>query len=156
MRAHLHLQAFSSGQVGFLGYILIVQTDLYRNAVLHPAGNVAEHLVAGGLARVVDWHAGMLASGGAMERLRAAEKTAKDKRLCLYANLPGGSAPSNGKASVTISNGPTRNFDATVIRIWSADQVSVVEKDGSKERRLQLSSTRGPRFVDSINPFVMR
>lgn len=43
-------------------------------SVLHPAGNIAEHLVAAGLARVVDWHAGMLSASGAMERLRAAEK----------------------------------------------------------------------------------
>ena len=42
------------------------------STVLHPAGNVAEFLVAAGLARVVDWHAGMLASSGGMERLRAA------------------------------------------------------------------------------------
>jgi staphylococcal nuclease domain-containing protein 1 len=104
--------------------------------------------VAGGLARVVDWHAGMLASGGGMERLRAAEKAAKEKRVCLYANSPVASASTVGKANGTISNGHRRNFDATVIRIWSADQVSVVEKEGGKEQRLQLSSTRGPRYVD--------
>ena len=108
--------------------------------VLHPAGNVAEHLVAAGLARVVDWHAGMLAGGGAMERLRAAEKTAKDKHLCLYANAS--VAPAS--TAVLASNSNSKDFDATVIRVWSADQISVVEKDG-KERRLQLSSTRGPR-----------
>ena len=59
--------------------------------MLHPAGNVAEHLVANGLARVVDWHAGMLAAGGGMERLRAAERAAKEKRVCLYASLPSSS-----------------------------------------------------------------
>lgn len=42
--------------------------------VLHPAGNIAEHLVAVGLARVVDWHAGMLGPSGGMERLRVAER----------------------------------------------------------------------------------
>jgi staphylococcal nuclease domain-containing protein 1 len=42
--------------------------------VQHPAGNIAEHLVAAGLARVIDWHAGMLANDGGMERLRAAER----------------------------------------------------------------------------------
>lgn len=41
---------------------------------MHPAGNIAEHLVNAGLARVVDWHAGMLAQHGGMEKLRAAEK----------------------------------------------------------------------------------
>jgi|ERR1700722_1475896 len=111
-------------------------------AVLHPAGNVAEHLVAAGLARVVDWHAGMLASSGGMERLRAAEKAAKEKHAYLYANVP--LASSGVKASDTI-NGDARAFDATVVRIWSGDQISVVERDGGKDRRLQLSSTRGPK-----------
>ena len=113
-------------------------------AVLHPAGNVAEHLVANGLARVVDWHAGMLASSGGMERLRAAEKTAKEKRACLYANAPAPSAKSNGTA---LNDGNSRQFDATVVRVWSADQISVVDRESGKERRLQLSSTRGPKWV---------
>lgn len=110
--------------------------------VLHPAGNVAEHLVSAGLARVVDWHAGMLASGGGMERLRAAEKAAKEKRAYMYANASAPSAKSNG----TAVNGASRSFDATVIRVWSADQISVVDRETGKERRVQLSSTRGPRW----------
>ncbi|ETW80350.1 hypothetical protein HETIRDRAFT_384869 [Heterobasidion irregulare TC 32-1] len=120
--------------------------SIFIGNVLHPAGNIAEHLVGAGLARVVDWHAGMLASTGGMERLRAAEKSAKEKRLCLYANAP--AATSSGK-SVTVANGASRSFDATVVRVWSADQISVTEKDGGKERRLQLSSTRGPKISDA-------
>ncbi|KAJ6625540.1 hypothetical protein B0H10DRAFT_2312806 [Mycena sp. CBHHK59/15] len=119
--------------------------SIFIGTVLHPAGNVAEHLVAAGLARVVDWHAGMLASSGGMERLRAAEKNAKEKRLCLYSNVPASSAE---KSNGTASNGQTRVFDATVIRVWSGDQISVMEKDTGKERRLQLSSTRGPKLSD--------
>lgn len=111
--------------------------------VLHPAGNVAEHLVATGLARVVDWHAGMLASTGGMERLRAAEKTAKAKRACIYAHLPT-AATGNANANGSV-NGSSKVFDATAIRVWSGDQLSVVEKESGKERRLQLSSTRGPK-----------
>lgn len=111
--------------------------------VLHPAGNVAEHLVAAGLARVVDWHAGMLASSGGMERLRAAEKSAKEKRVCLYANAP--MATASVKVDGTTTNGQARTFEATVVRVWSGDQISVVERDTGKERRLQLSSTRGPK-----------
>ncbi|KAH8079445.1 transcription factor [Cristinia sonorae] len=122
---------------------------IFIGNVLHPAGNVAEHLVAAGLARVVDWHAGMLAQGGGMERLRAAERTAKEKRACLYANIPTPSAKSNGAAI----NGGSRSFDATVVRVWSGDQISVVEKEGSKERRLQLSSTRGPKLSDPKQAF---
>ena len=123
--------------------------SIFIGNVLHPAGNVAEHLVAAGLARVVDWHAGMLAQGGGMERLRAAEKVAKEKRLCLYANAAAPSAKSNG----TVVNGSSRTFDATVVRVWSGDQISVIEKDSNKERRLQLSSTRGPKLSDPKQAF---
>ncbi|KAI0365623.1 transcription factor [Pilatotrama ljubarskyi] len=118
--------------------------SIFIGTVLHPAGNVAEHLVSAGLARVVDWHAGMLASSGGMERLRAAEKVAKEKRAYLYANAAAPSTKSNG----TAINGNSRSFDATVVRIWSADQISVVDRETGKERRLQLSSTRGPRISD--------
>ena len=112
--------------------------------VLHAqGGNIAEHLVASGLARVVDWHAGMLAAGGGMERLRQAERVAKEKRLRLYASAPAPSAKSNG----TTVNGTARSFDAIVTRVWSGDQISVADRDTGKERRIQLSSTRAPKWV---------
>ena len=76
-----------------------------------------------------------------MERLRAAEKTAKEKRQYLYANAPAQTTKANG----TTVNGNARTFDATVVRVWSGDQISVVDKHTGKERRLQLSSTRAPR-----------
>lgn len=101
------------------------------------------------MARVVDWHAGMLASGGAMERLRAAEKSAKERRLCLYANGPSVTSAAKGSNGAA-SNGQLRTFDATVIRIWSGDQITVLEKDNNNERRLQLSSTRGPKYRSSL------
>ncbi|OBZ67115.1 Nuclease domain-containing protein 1 [Grifola frondosa] len=117
---------------------------IFIGTVLHPAGNVAEHLVSSCLARVVDWHAGMLASSGGMERLRAAEKIAKEKRVYLYANISAPSAKTNGAAV----NGSARSFEGVVSRVWSGDQISVVEKDSGKEHRLQLSSTRGPKLSD--------
>ena len=90
----------------------------------------------------------MLASSGGTERLRAAEKVAKEKKLYLYANLPtsSGASKSNGQPA----GGSSKNFDGTVVRVWSGDQLSVVDKDG-KERRVQLSSTRAPKCV--IFPF---
>ncbi|KAF5393303.1 hypothetical protein D9757_000664 [Collybiopsis confluens] len=122
---------------------------LFIGTVLHPAGNVAEFLVAAGLARVVDWHAGMLAASGGMERLRSAERNAKEKRVCLYANA---AQPTTSKAEAA-SNGLNRSFEATVIRVWSGDQISVVEKPSGKEHRLQLSSTRGPKLSDPKQAF---
>lgn len=53
---------------------------MFIGTVLHPAGNIAELLVATGLARVIGWHAGILASSGGMERLRTAERFV----LCSY------------------------------------------------------------------------
>lgn len=97
----------------------------------------------------------MLASFGGMERLRAAEKSAKEKRLGLYANAP--ISATNGKASGAgaagsaagggAANGVGRSFEATVVRVWSGDQVSLVEREkaGAKEKRVQLSSVRGPK-----------
>lgn len=120
--------------------------SIFIGSVLHPAGNVAEFLVGAGLARIVDWHAGMLAGNGGMEKLRAAEKSAKERRLCLYANVPVASV--TAKTNSTASGGHARTFDATVVRVWSGDQISVIEKDSGKERRLQLSSTRGPKLSD--------
>ncbi|CCL99863.1 uncharacterized protein FIBRA_01888 [Fibroporia radiculosa] len=117
---------------------------IFIGTVLHPAGSIAEALVTAGLARVVDWHAGMLASGGQMERIRAAEKAAKEKRKYLYEKLPTTSTKTN---SVAV-NGSSRAFDATVVRVWTGDQLSVVDKESGKERRLQLSSTRGPKLSD--------
>lgn len=84
----------------------------------------------------------MLASSGVMERLRAAEKVAKEKKLCLYANLPTSSGASKTNGSSVW--GSRKNFDGTVVRVWSGDQLNIVDKDG-KERRVQLSSTRAPK-----------
>ncbi|CAA7259116.1 unnamed protein product [Cyclocybe aegerita] len=120
--------------------------SIYIGTVMHPVGNIAEFLVGAGLARVVDWHAGMLAGSGGMERLRIAEKSAKEKRLCLYASVP--STTSAAKSNGTTPNDSARSFDATVVRVWSGDQITVVEKDSGSERRLQLSSTRGPKLSD--------
>ncbi|EPQ57603.1 hypothetical protein GLOTRDRAFT_99467 [Gloeophyllum trabeum ATCC 11539] len=122
--------------------------SIFIGNVLHPAGNVAEHLVGAGLARVVDWHAGMLSASGAMERLRAAEKTAKERRACLYANTASvPAAKTNGTGQPT-TKGDSQSFEGVVTRVWSGDQVSVLERDTGKERRLQLSSTRSPKLSD--------
>ena len=118
--------------------------------MIHPAGNVAEFLVAAGLARVVDWHAGMLAASGGMEKLRQAERVAKEKRLNLYANVPAPAAKANGATA----NGSSRAFDGVVTRVWSGDQISISDKDSSKERRIQLSSVRAPKYVVKTLRFV--
>ncbi|CAE6420718.1 unnamed protein product [Rhizoctonia solani] len=113
--------------------------SVFIGTVLHPNGNIAEFLLVAGLARVIDWHAGMLAANGVMEKLRGAEKSAKEKRLKIYSKIVT-PATATGTAPVA-QRGPV---DATVIRVWSGDQVSIVDKEG-RERRVQLSSVRAPK-----------
>ncbi|KAG8833983.1 hypothetical protein FRC17_009765 [Serendipita sp. 399] len=126
---------------------------MFIGLVIHPLGNVAEHLVANGFAKVIDWHAGMLAAGGFMERLRAAETTAKEKKVFLYAQR----GDAAGKAKPTGTNpklhDDNRAIDGQVIRVWSADTISILEKDTGKERRVQLSSTRAPKTTDPKQKF---
>lgn len=129
---------------------------------LHPNGNIAEFLLGAGLAKVIDWHVGILSSVGGIDKLRQAEKAAKDKRIGLWENYvaPSAGRPSNGAAANgAAAAAPTTKgqaFDATVVRVWSADQVSVVVKGEAqgKERRVQLASVRGPRCVCESRPAV--
>jgi staphylococcal nuclease domain-containing protein 1 len=135
------LLAYSSVSVRLPAAYIFQSTK--SGAVAHPAGNVAEHLVASGLARIVDWHAGMLSTiPGAMERLRAAERAAKEKRAYLYASAPAMKASGSG---ATTPSGQ-KDLDGHVVRVWSGDQISIVESGpGGKERRVQLSSVRSPK-----------
>ncbi|CAG7854505.1 Staphylococcal nuclease domain-containing protein 1 AltName: Full=100 kDa coactivator; AltName: Full=EBNA2 coactivator p100; AltName: Full=Tudor domain-containing protein 11; AltName: Full=p100 co-activator [Serendipita indica DSM 11827] len=126
--------------------------SMFIGIVMHPNGNIGEHLVASGLARVVDWHAGMLAAGGFMERLRAAESTAKEKKQFLYAQQEGGNAKGKAPGAASSRSSDQRNIDGQVIRVWSADQISILDKAG-KERRVQLSSTRAPKTTDPKQAF---
>lgn len=88
-----------------------------------------------------------------MDRLRAAEKSARDKKLGLWegyvAPKKGGAAGANGVANGSTTDLQTKGnkFDATVIRIWTADTISVIEKGDAegKERKLTLASVRAPR-----------
>lgn len=101
------------------------------------------------------WHAGILAQQGGLDRLRASEKSAKEKRLGLwegYGAAKGGSvgAATNGHANGTAMTSKGSAFDAIVVRVWGSDQLSVVPNndESGKERRIQFASVRGPRGAD--------
>lgn len=111
-------------------------------------GNIAEFILGAGLAHLVEWHSGMLAPYGGVEKLRAADRAAKEKRLGLHANASIPNALSKSLSGT--ANGTVRAFEGTVVRVWSGDQISILTKD-SKERRVQLSSTRGPKYVCPIS-----
>lgn len=54
---------------------------------MHPVGDIAQFLLSGGLARCVDWHAGMLQAVGGFEKYRQAERTAKEKRAGIWRSV---------------------------------------------------------------------
>ena len=93
-----------------------------------------------------------MAQHGGLDRLRAAERSAKEKRLGLWKNQApaknGQAVASNGAPIVSTTKGSS--FDALVTRVWGSDQISVVAKGdpNERERRLQFASVRGPRCVE--------
>jgi staphylococcal nuclease domain-containing protein 1 len=105
------------------------------------------------------WHAGLLAQYGGLDRLRSAEKSAKDKRIGLwegytapraaYASGGGSGAAASGDGTSAGQGGAStkgQSFDAVVTRIWGSDQLSIAPKgQEEQERRVQLASVRGPR-----------
>ncbi|SPO36247.1 related to 100 kDa protein P100 [Pseudozyma flocculosa] len=117
---------------------------------LHPVGDIAQFLLAAGLARCIDWHAGMLAPHGGMEKYRTAERSAKDKQLNLWKSYKPAASSATALSAQPVA---ARTFDAVVSRIISGDTIQVrrVDKDGSlaPERRIQLSSIRQPAVKDA-------
>lgn len=114
--------------------------------VHHPVGDIAQFLLSAGLAKCVDWHAGLLASAGGMEKYRLAEKAAKEKRLAIWKDYK---PTAKGADALPISTA-SRTFEATVVRIISGDTIHVrrLSPPNSPEQRLHLSSIRQPLVKD--------
>lgn len=105
----------------------------FYGTVLHPNGNIAEHLLRAGFARCVDWSLASV-TGGA-DRLRAAEKEAKEKRLRLWKDYTPSGIPIDAKE---------QRFEGKVVEVINAD--ALVVKVGDNElRKIFLSSIRPPR-----------
>ena len=98
-------------------------------SIIHPKGNMSEFLLNEGLARCVDFHSTML--GDKMPALRAAEKAAQAKKLRLH------------KHHVAKQTDPSS--DMIVFKIIGADTIMVRNKAGTVEKRVSISSVRGPR-----------
>jgi staphylococcal nuclease domain-containing protein 1 len=83
--------------------------------------------------------------------------TAKEKKQFLYAQQHENGASAKGKPAApgaAARNLGDRSIDGQVIRVWSGDQISIVDKAG-KERRVQLSSTRAPKYAFSqVSRFI--
>ncbi len=145
-----------------------VTASYFIGSLQHPAGDIAQFLLANGLAKIVDWHAGMISTAfpGAMDKYRAAERAAKEKRAGLWkdwkppANAAHSSNGSNGAAGPgpgTVANGsgavgarslasPGAQFDGVVTRIITAESIMVKPSfsSGGEPVRIFLASVRQP------------
>ncbi|KAL1245145.1 Staphylococcal nuclease domain-containing protein [Trichinella spiralis] len=92
----------------------------FLGTVLHKHGNIAEALLKEGFAKCVDWSMPLVTSGP--EKLREAERQAKERRLRLWKNYE----PSHAKAAAgrdVPENIPVINQTTTVGRCWLTREV---------------------------------
>lgn len=116
----------------------------FVGSVIHPNGDIAESLLAEGLAKVVDWTVAIVTAGP--EKLRAAESKAKKKNLRLWKEF----VPSAVNAS-----GRKMEFDGIVTRIINSDLILVKSFTG-QERKITFSSIKAPKTKDHKNPAFTR
>lgn len=102
----------------------------FVGSVLHPQGSIAELLLRQGYARCVDWSISLSQDGP--EKLRAAERVAKDKRLRIWKSYTPAAAKDR------------KSFHAKVVEVVNGDALMVRKEDGSVEK-IWLASVRPPR-----------
>ncbi|KAI0236877.1 Staphylococcal nuclease domain-containing protein 1 [Lamellibrachia satsuma] len=105
--------------------------------VLHPSGNIAELLLREGFARCIDWSMGVVTQGA--DKLRGAEKVAKEKKLRLWKDYQ--------PSTTTHIDVKEKNFTAKVMEIINGDGMIVKLADGAL-KKIFLASIRSPRPVE--------
>ena len=104
-------------------------------------GNIAESLLSEGFAHCVDWSMGLVTSGS--EKLRAAERLAKEKRTRRWRDWqPSAASQLTGKE---------REFTATVMEIVGGDAM-VVRLASGPDKKIFLASIRPPRLAEPEKP----
>ncbi|KAK6127910.1 hypothetical protein DH2020_038339 [Rehmannia glutinosa] len=129
--------------------IVLEGVDKFSNltgSVYYPDGDSAKdlalELVENGLAKYVEWSASLL-EDEARRRLKSAELQAKKSRLRIWTNYV---PPATNSKAIH-----DQNFTGKVIEVVSGDCIIVADDslpfgDPSAERRVNLSSIRGPKM----------
>jgi len=107
----------------------------FVGSVLHPNGNIAEALLKEGMAKCVDWSITKVTAGP--EGYRAAEKSAKEKKIRIWKNY----APTTN----TLSD-KDRAFTGKVVEIVNGDALMV--KVGTTHKKIHLASIKPPKLED--------
>lgn len=112
-----------------------VNNSNFIGTILYPKGNIAEALLREGLAKCVDWSMAVM-KGGA-DKLRAAERQAKENRLRLWKDY---------QSKAPAFNSKEKDFTGTVVEVFNGDAINVKLANG-QVKKVFLSSIRPPRDV---------
>eukprot|EP00088_Acartia_fossae_P009398 TRINITY_DN1454_c0_g2_i3.p1 TRINITY_DN1454_c0_g2~~TRINITY_DN1454_c0_g2_i3.p1 ORF type:complete len:902 (-),score=331.27 TRINITY_DN1454_c0_g2_i3:535-3240(-) len=107
----------------------------FVGSVLHPNGNIAEALLKEGMAKCVDWSIAKVTAGP--EKYRAAEKSAKERKVRLWKNYTA-QAPKIADKD--------REFTGKVVEIVNGD--AIVVKVGKDFKKIHLASIKPPKLED--------
>lgn len=110
-----------------------VNNQNFVGSILFPEGNIAEALLKRGFAKCVDWSMAFMKSGA--DKLHAAEKEAKEKRLRLWVNYRPPTQQFTGKE---------KEFQGVVTEIFNGDAIGVKASNGVV-KKIFFSSIRPPR-----------
>lgn len=110
-----------------------VNNNNFVGTILHPKGNIAELLLREGLARCVDWSIAFMKSGA--EKLRAAEKKAKESRVRLWKDYQSTTPQITGKE---------KEYTGTVTEVINGDALMIKLANG-QIKKVFLSSIRPPK-----------
>ncbi|KFB45039.1 AGAP005672-PA-like protein [Anopheles sinensis] len=111
----------------------------FLGTILHQDGNIAESLLRNGFAKCVEWSIPYVKEG--IERLRAAEREAKNQRLRLWKDY---------KPPAALANTKDKELIGTVVEVFNGDAVAV--KVGTVTKKVFFSSIRPPRPKEDDPP----
>ncbi|KAH8252203.1 hypothetical protein KR026_012487 [Drosophila bipectinata] len=110
-----------------------VNNSNFIGTILYPKGNIAESLLREGLAKCVDWSMAVMKTGA--DKLRAAERVAKEKRLRQWQDY---------QAKTPAFNSKEKDFTGTVVEVFNGDAINVRLANGQVKKAF-FSSIRPPR-----------
>nr|CAD7459291.1 unnamed protein product [Timema tahoe] len=113
-----------------------VNNNNFVGSIIHPKGNIAEALLQEGFAHCVDWSIAFMKTGA--DKLRAAEKIAKEAKKRIWENY---------QPNTTQISGKEKEFSGTVFEVVNGDALVVKLADGSL-KKVFLASIRPPRPSD--------
>lgn len=110
-----------------------VNNTNFVGSIIHPKGNIAEALLREGFAKCVDWSIAFMKTGA--DKLRAAERKAKESRLRLWKDW---------QSSAPQITGKQKEYSGTVVEVINGDALSIKLANG-EARKIFLSSIRPPK-----------